>query len=81
MEKLITATGREFDCDYFNPSQTTRQCNLRVLNTPLETVATAFSNPAETAQLWCEGEYAAQYTKLVAIVPEGNAVRVVLGKE
>lgn len=81
MEKLTTASGKAFDCDYFNPSQATNQCNLRVLNTPLATVATVFSNPAETAQLWCEGEYAAQYTKLIAIVPEGDAIRVVLGKE
>lgn len=81
MEKLTTATGKTFDCDYFNPFPATNQCNLRVLNTLLATVATVFSNPAETAQLWCEGVYAAQYTKLVAIIPEMDAVRVVLGKE
>lgn len=81
MDILKTATGREFDCDYFNPFPPVGQVNLRVLNTPLAIVATVFSNPNETAQLWCDNQYAAQYTKLVAIVPEGNAVRVVLGKE
>lgn len=81
MEKLKTATGREFDCDYFNPVSPVGQINLRVLNTPIATVAAVFSNPNETSQLWCDKQYAAQYTKLVAIVPEGNAVRVVLGKE
>ena len=81
MEKLKTATGKEFDCDYFNPFPPVGQVNLRVLNTPLSTVATVFSNPNETVQLWCGGVYASQYTKLVAIVPEGNAIRVVLGKE
>lgn len=81
METLTTATGKTFACDYFNPSQATNQCNLRVLNTPLATVATVFNNPAETVQLWCDGVYAANYTRLVAIVPEGDAVRVVLGKE
>lgn len=81
MDILKTATGKEFDCDYFNPFPPVGQVNLRVLNTPLATVATVFSNPNETAQLWCDNQYAAQYTKLVAIVPEGNAVRVVLGKE
>lgn len=81
MEKLTTATGKNFDCDYFNPSQATNQCNLRVLNESLVTVATVFGNPAETVQLWFEGEYAAQYTKLIAIAPEGDAIRVVLGKE
>ena len=81
MDKLKTATGKEFDCDYFNPFPPVGQVNLRVLNTPLATVATVFSNPNETVQLWCDGVYASQYTKLVAIVPEGNAIRVVLGKE
>lgn len=81
MDILKTATGKEFDCDYFNPFPPVGQVNLRVLNTPLAVVATVFSNPNETAQLWCDNQYAAQYTKLVAIVPEGNAVRVVLGKE
>lgn len=81
MEKLKTATGKEFDCDYFNPSPVVGQTNLRVLNKTIADVAMVFSDPKETVQLWCEGTYAAQYTKLVAIVPEGNAIRVVLGKE
>lgn len=81
MEKLKTATGKEFDCDYFNPSSVLSQTNLRVLNATVATVAMVFSDPKETVQLWCEDMYAAQYTKLIAIVPEGNAIRVVLGKE
>lgn len=81
MAKLKTATGKEFDCDYFNPFPPVGQVNLRVLNTSLATVATVFANPNDTVQLWCDGHYAAQYTKLVAIVPEGDAIRVVLGKE
>lgn len=81
MEKLKTATGKEFDCDYFNPAPAFGQTNLRVLNTTIANAAMVFSDPKETVQLWCEGMYASQYTKLVAIVPEGNAIRVVLGKE
>ena len=81
MEKLKTATGKEFSCDYFNPFPPVGQVNLRVLNTALASVATVFSDPRETVQLWCGEQYVAQYTKLVAIVPEGNAIRVVLGKE
>ena len=81
MDKLKTATGKEFSCDYFNPFPPAGQVNLRVLNTALASVATVFSDPRETVQLWCGEQYAAQYTKLVAIVPEVDAVRVVLGKE
>lgn len=81
MEKLTTATGKEFSCDYFNPCQPTGQCNLRIVNEQISKVAAVFSNPSETAQLWCESQYAANYTRLVAIVPESDAIRVVLGKE
>lgn len=81
MEKLKTATGKEFDCDYFNPFPEAGQINIRVLEKPLVYVATVFSDPSDTVQLWWENSYAAGYTKLVAIVPEGDAIRVVLGKE
>ena len=81
MEKLKTGTGKEFPCDYFNPSPTNSQVNLRVLYTPLATVATVFSDRTETAQMSCDGIYAENYTNLIAIVIEGDAIRVVLGKE
>ena len=81
MEKVKTATGKEFDCDYFNTLAVVGQTNIRVLNTTIVDVAAIFSNPRETAQLYWEHLYASQYTKLIAIVPEGNAIRIVLGKE
>lgn len=81
MSDLITATGKVFECDYFNPCPQVGQTNLRILNQSVVTVTTVFSDPRETVQLWCEEQYAAQYTHLVAIVPEVDAVRVVLGKE
>lgn len=81
MEKLRTATGKQFDCDYFNPFPPAGQVNLRVLNTSLVNVASVFGNSAETVQLWYGEQYLSQHTKVVAIVPEADAVRVVLGKE
>lgn len=81
MSKLETATGKTFDVDYFNPFAPAAQVNIRVLNSNLVEVATIFGNPAETVQLFYGKEYLAQHTKVVAIVPEGNAIRVVLGKE
>lgn len=81
MVKLTTSSGLEFDCDYFNPSEQTKQLNIRILGETLVRVAAVFSNPQETAALQCDGVYAANFTKLVAIVPEGNAIRVVLEKE
>ena len=85
MEKLKTATGKEFDCDYFNPFPEAGQINIRVLGKPLVYVATVFSDKEETIQLYygseMNGQYESGYTKLISIVPEWNAIRVVLGKE
>ena len=81
MEKVTTATGKTFDCDYFNPFPPANQVNLRVLGVSLVEVASVFGNPAETVQLFYEGQYLAYHTKVIAIVPEGDAIRVVLGKE
>ena len=85
MDKLKTATGKEFDCDYFNPFPEAGQINIRVLEKPLVYVADVFSNKEETIQLYYGSKmnvhYESGYTKLIAIVPESNAIRVVLGKE
>lgn len=80
MEKLKTATGKEFNCDYFNPFPQEGQLNIRIVGESLATIATVFADPRETVQLWWEGQYAAQYTQILAIVPETGAVRVVLRK-
>lgn len=81
MEKVKTATGKQYDCDYFNPFPPAGQVNLRIPNASLVEVASVFGSPAETVQLWYGEQYLAHHTKLVAIVPEGDAIRVVLGKE
>ena len=81
MPKIKTATGKEYECDYFNPAPTLGQINLRILKESLVTVVSIFSDARETIQMTWENQYAAQYTKLIAIVPEMDAVRVVLGKE
>lgn len=81
MEKVTTATGKTFDCDYFNPFPQANQVNIRVLGVSLVETATVFGNPNETVQLWYDKQYLSHHTKVIAIVPEMNAVRVVLGKE
>lgn len=81
MEKIKTATGKEFDCDYLSAIPIPAQTYFRVLNVPLATVAAIFSNPLETCQLWYGEYYLAQYTHLVAIIPETDAIKVCLAKE
>lgn len=81
MEKLRTATGKEFDCDYFNPFLPAAQVNAQVYNASLADVAKVFSDSSETAQLCFGGECLNGYTKLLAIIPAGSGTRIVLGKE
>ena len=81
MEKLKTATGKEFECIYFNPFPPMGQVNISIVNTSISELASVFSNPTETAQLWYGDQYLAYNTKLLAIVNDGDAIRGVLGKE
>ena len=82
MEKLKTATGKEFECDYLTMIESPPLVFIRILDESISTVATVFSNPVETIQLWFENNYIAQYTKLVSLFPEENtAVKVTLAKE
>ena len=78
MSKLKTAMGKQFDCDYFNPFPQANQVDVRILNTTLAEVARVFGNPKETVQLWFENQYLAHHTAVAAIVPEVDAIRVVL---
>ena len=81
MDKVKTATGNEFDCDYFNPFPPANQANIRILNESFVSVATIFSDPAETAKLFYKDQVLENHTKLVAIVNDSDAIRVVLEKE
>lgn len=78
MEKLKTRSGKEFLCDYFVFNQD--EAYIRVFS-PISTVAAVFADRNETAQLWYGETYLANYTNLVAIIPEGDAIKVCLAKE
>ena len=81
MEKIITATGKKFDCDSFNIFRERDRVYIHIHGLSLVKAAEIFSNPAETVQLWCGEQYVANHTRLIAIGPAGDAVRISLGKE
>lgn len=81
MDKLKTATGKEFDCDYFNPNQPVPHVDIQLIGMSVSEAAVVFSDRSETVQLWYQDQYLAYYTRLVAIIPDAGAIRVVLGKE
>lgn len=78
METVKTATGKEFSCDYFVASFAYNQVNIRILDASLARVAMIFSDPKETCFLQYGSEKVSNHTKVKAIIPEGDAIRVVL---
>lgn len=81
MNELITATGRKIPCDYFNPNQPIPQVDIQISGVSVAEAASIFSDRRETEQLWYGNQYLAHYTRLVAIIPDSDSIRVVLGKE
>ena len=81
MDELITAKGRRIACDYFNPNQPVPQVDIQLIGMSVSEAAVVFSDRSETVQLWYQDQYLANYTRLVAIIPDAGAIRVVLGKE
>jgi len=80
MEILKTATGKEFYSDYIAVIPHPEQAYIRVLDTDITTVASIFSNPDETVQLWHGDHHLTDYTKLVAIIPEASAIKICLAR-
>lgn len=78
MGKLKTATGKELDCDLFLLYSQGKRLYVRVLGIGIVNATKIFSDPAETVQLWCDNQYAANYTQIVAIGPEDDAIRITL---
>ena len=81
LEIVKTATGKRFHSDYAATIDTPPRAYLRIVGCSLSEAAVVFGNPAETIQLWCGDQYFAHYTRLVAIVPESGAIKVILTKE
>lgn len=81
MDKLTTASGKTFDSDLCAQVPGMGLLYVRVLGKPLTEIATVFGNPVETVTLFYNDLYISGYTKLDALIPEGNAVRIALRKE
>lgn len=81
MNEITTASGKSYMCDYFNQYAPASQVNINILGATLVEIATTFGNPAETALLTYGNQTLVGYTKLFAIIPDANWIRVVLGKE
>lgn len=81
MDRLRTASGKQFECDLFAPVPGMGLLYVRVVGVAISTAAAVFANPQETQTIWHNDLYISGYTKLDALIPEGNAIRVALRKE
>ena len=81
MEKITTATGKQFDCDSVVQIDDPRRVYITIHGATIGEVAAVFSDPRETVQLYYGNLYIANHTTLLAIIPENGMIRVNLTKE
>lgn len=78
MEVVETNSGKKFNCDYFSVIPVPPRMYIRISDAQIEQIASVFSDPAETCKITYGDSVVNGYTQLVAILPEGSVVRVVL---
>ena len=76
MQKIRTATGKEFDCDALTMIQNPRRLYITIHGSTIPEIAAVFSNPKETVQLYYGNQYISNHTTLLGIIPENGMVRV-----
>lgn len=81
METVTTAKGKTFSTDMVAENPSPARLYIRIVNAPMADVAAAFFDRDEIASIQYGSRLLNHYTRLVAIVPEGNAIKVILGKE
>lgn len=81
MDEIKTASGKSYRSDLCAQVPGMGLMYIRVVGVPLAEAAGVFGNPAETVTLYYNGVYISGYTKLDALIPEGDAIRVALRKE
>ena len=81
MDKVYTATGKAFDCDYVTEIPAPAQIHVRIQNTSIADIAKFFSDRNETRIIKHGGSVYRGFTNIVAIVLEGGFVRVVLSRK
>lgn len=80
MDTIKTSSGKIYECDLLSAIDNPCRLYIRVINSTLPEVATTFSNKEETNELLYGNILLTGYTKLLSMIIEGNAIRVVLTK-
>ena len=75
MDTVKTATGKQFETDYFSSIPNPKLIYFRVLDSDIVTVAGIVANPEEMATIDYAGNIFTN-CELVSISVEGNAIKV-----
>lgn len=81
MDTIKTASGKTYTTDLVSVIDTPCRAYVRIVNSTLPEVATTFGDKEETKELLYGNILLIGYTKLLSIVIEDTAIRVVLTKE
>lgn len=81
MDIVKTANGKIYESDSLSAIDSPCRLYIRIVNSTLPEVATTFGDKEETKELLYGNILLIGYTKLLSIVIEDTAIRVVLTKE
>lgn len=81
MDTIKTSSGKIYECSFLSAIDNPCRLYIRVVNSTLSEVATTFGDKEETKELLYGNILLTGYTKLLTIVIEDTAIRVVLTKE
>lgn len=81
MDTIKTSRGKIYECSSLSAIDNPCRLYIRVVNSTLPEVAITFSDKEETKELLYGNILLAGYTKLLSMVIEDTAIRVVLTKE
>lgn len=81
MDTIKTSGGKIYECDLLSVIDNPCRLYVRVVNSTLAEVATTFGDKEETKELVYGNILLIGYTKLLSMVIEDGAIRVVLTKE
>lgn len=81
MDTIKTSNGKIYESDSLSAIDNPCRLYIRIVNSTLSEVATTFGDKEETKELVYGNILLIGYTKLISIVIEDTAIRVVLTKE
>ena len=81
MDIVKTANGKVYECGSLSAINSPCRLYIRIVNSTLPEIATTFGDKEETKELLYGNILLTGYTKLLSMVIEDTAIRVVLTKE